>query len=66
MREVDEEINELKKVKFKKWTKPVSIFITFQYEEGLQRALSLQKIIEDNPDYAYLNEWFGGKASIEI
>lgn len=35
MRKVDEEINELKKEDLEKWCTPVSVFITFQLEEGI-------------------------------
>jgi len=68
MREVDAKINEMKKTDLDTWCTPVSVFITFQLEEGLQRALNFKEVIEgvDKDEYAYLNEWFNGEEEIEI
>lgn len=65
MREIDAQINEKKNMKIDEWSRPCSVFITFQLEEGIQRALSMDEVINENPEYAYLNEWFGNEA-IEI
>ena len=48
MREVDAKINELKESDLEKWCTPVSVFITFQLEEGLQRALKMEELLEGN------------------
>jgi len=45
MREVDAKINEMKKTDLDAWCTPVSVFITFQLEEGLQRALNFEEVI---------------------
>lgn len=59
MREVDAKINEMKNQKLNEWSRPCSVFITFQLEEGLQRALNMEDVISKDSEYAYLNEWFG-------
>lgn len=65
MREVDEKINQMKNQKLDDWSRPCSVFITFQLEEGLQRALNMEDEIKNSPEKAYLNQWFGDE-SIEI
>ena len=39
MREIDKQINALKKEKIEALTRPVSVFMTFESEEGIKRAL---------------------------
>lgn len=46
MRAVEKEINELKDKEFDDWTRPCSVFMTFQKEEGLQRALEMDSVIK--------------------
>ena len=41
MRKLDEQINELKNTQFDALTRPVSVFMTFETEEGYQRAMNL-------------------------
>lgn len=66
MRKIDEGINEAKAKNFEKWSTPVSVFITFQLEEGYQRAINMENTIKDSADLAYLNEWFNDHEAIEI
>lgn len=66
MRDVDAQINDAKNQQIDKWSRPCSVFITFQLEEGIQRALNMDEVISKDPEqYGYLNEWFGDE-SIEI
>lgn len=39
MREVEKKIDDLKNKNLEKFTRPVSVFMSFECEEGLQRAL---------------------------
>ena len=39
MEKVDEEINKMKKVQLEDFTTPCSIFMSFELEEGINRAL---------------------------
>lgn len=45
MREIDDKINEEKNQNLDKWARPCSVFITFQLEEGIQRALNMEEVI---------------------
>jgi len=66
MRTIDGTINTQKDQNLEEWTRPCSVFITFQNEEGLQRAINMSEVIKKDYDtHGYLNEWFGDEA-IEI
>lgn len=64
-RELDRQINDLKEKEFKRLITPCSVFMTFETEEGYNRALQLGEAIRAQPRLAHLNDWCGGH-SIEI
>ena len=47
---IEEEINEVKEEQFEKLVNPCSIFMTFETEEGIKRALNMQKSIDTQED----------------
>lgn len=59
-RKIEEEINQLKSDKFEELITPVSIFMTFECEEGVNRALSMDEQIKDNDNLKdlKLDIWF--------
>jgi hypothetical protein len=68
MREIDKEINRLKKEKLQSLTRPVSVFMTFEKEEGIQRALLFEERPQDPNDSAEFKamyQWLGDQ-QIEI
>ena len=66
MRKIDEQINQAKNENLEKWCTPVSVFITFQLEEGYERAINMENAMSENTDLAYLGEWFENQKGIEI
>lgn len=50
MYEIHDKINELKNKNFMKLVRPCNVFMTFQCEEGVNRALKMNEIIADSPD----------------
>ena len=46
MRDLDKQINDLKNDQFEKLTRPVSVFMTFETEEGYRRAVSFDEEVE--------------------
>lgn len=60
MREIDKKINDLKNEKLEQFTRPVSCFMTFENEEGAQRAKSFEEetLKEENANLKHLRKWF--------
>lgn len=60
MRELDKKINDLKKEKLSKFSTPVSCFMTFENEEGAQRAKKFEEatLEEENAQLKHLRIWF--------
>jgi hypothetical protein len=50
MYEIHDKINELKNKHFMQLVRPCNVFMTFQCEEGVNRALKMNEIIADSPD----------------
>jgi len=65
---ISEEINVIKNdpEEFKKLTTPCSIFMTFETEEGYERALNLETAATEDTNIEHLKYWFSGKHQIEI
>ena len=58
MRKVDQEINKVKNTNLEDFTTPCSIFMSFECEEGVNRALQFNKTVKANPaEFADLNVW---------
>ena len=58
MRKVDQEINKVKNTSLEDFTTPCSIFMSFECEEGVNRALQFNKTVRANPaEFADLNVW---------
>ena len=57
MRQIDQKINELKDSDFDRLTTPCAVFMTFETEEGYNRALEMEKTCKDNPDLQHLMVW---------
>ena len=60
MRELDKKINDLKNEKLAQFTTPVSCFMTFENEEGAQRAKKFEEatLEEENAQLKHLRIWF--------
>ena len=60
MRDIDKKINNLKNEKLDQFTTPVSCFMTFESEEGAQRAKAFEEatLSEENADKKHLRKWF--------
>lgn len=57
---IDRKINEFKEDNFMKMITPCSIFMTFENEEGVNRALNYDNAIESQgEDLAHLKTWLG-------
>jgi len=63
--DVEKRINDLKNEKLETITTPCSVFMTFEREEGITRALRFDELIEADPSKADLKNWLGDK-EIEI
>ena len=56
--EIEEKINELKSKEFERLITPCSVFMTFETEEGVNRALDMDRQITANPDkLGHLRTW---------
>ena len=57
--EISEKINELKKnpKDFEELTTPCSVFMTFETEEGYERAKQMETAINENPNLERLRYW---------
>jgi hypothetical protein len=68
MREIDQQINQLKDEMLEKLVRPCSVFMTFESEEGLQRALKFDECTADPSSDQEVKDqrvWLGDKV-IEI
>ena len=54
MRKIDQKINELKDKEFERITTPCSVFMTFETEEGYNRAIEMEATCRANPQIAHL------------
>ena len=60
MADIDNKINQFKDEKFMKLISPCSIFMTFECEEGVNRALSYYEAIEAHEEkLGHLKTWLG-------
>ena len=66
MAEIDSRINQFKDENIKQMVTPCSIFMTFENEEGVNRALQYDDAIATNEELAHLKTWLGGDHEIEI
>ena len=65
MKKVDAEINSMKGSDLEAFTTPCSIFMSFENEEGVNRAVRSADLIAANRELEELGVWLG-KYSIEI
>lgn len=65
MEKVDKKINEIKNTQLEDFTTPCSIFMSFELEEGVHRALQMDALCKSDPRLADLTTWLG-KFEIEI
>lgn len=63
--ETEKKINELKAEKLEELTTPCSLFLTFENEEGIARALKYDEAVEADPELADCKYWLGDEV-IEI
>lgn len=54
MRKIDQKINELKDNEFERITTPCSVFMTFETEEGYNRAIEMEATCRAHPRLAHL------------
>ena len=57
MDKMDQKINQLKDSAFEKICTPCAVFMTFENEEGVNRALNYDKAVEEDPRLAELKYW---------
>lgn len=58
-RKLEEEINTLKNEKFDELINPCSVFMTFETEEGVNRAREYNDTVDGNDQYNDLKLWLG-------
>lgn len=58
-RKIEEEINELKNKEFDVLITPCSVFMTFENEEGVNRALNYDEAVEASDELKDLKYWLG-------
>ena len=56
---LEKEINDLKNRKFREFITPCSVFMTFDTEEGVNRALEMKNTIASNQEFRHLGIWLG-------
>ena len=66
MAKMDEAINKLKNERLDEITTPCSVFMTFESEEGVNRALDLHRQATEFEGKAHLEKWLNGEHEIEI
>lgn len=68
MEKIDAKINDLKNACLEDLMTPCAVFMTFENEEGVNRAVNFNQTIETDADYEDLGKWFDGeyKHKIEI
>ena len=59
MRKINVKIDELKSRNLEKYIRPVSAFLTFENEEGLNRCLNYNETILDDDEYLDYNTFLG-------
>lgn len=64
MREINKKIDDLKTKNLEKYTRPVSAFLTFENEEGLNRCLNYSETVED-PQYEKYKEFLGEEIQVD-
>ena len=52
--EIETKINELKEAEFDRFITPCSVFMTFENEEGVNRALNMDKTIKAHEELQHL------------
>ena len=66
MRKIDQKINELKDNEFERITTPCSVFMTFETEEGYNRAIEMDATCKANPRFAHLQLWMEKQYKFKI
>ena len=56
---MDDKINKLKNDQLEELTTPCSAFMTFENEEGVNRALKYKETVENDDNFAELRTWLG-------
>lgn len=59
MEGIDNKINKLKEDNVDMFTKPVSVFISFQCEEGVNRAVNFNETVDSDPEFYKYKKWLG-------
>ena len=65
MEEIEAEINKLKNDKLNELATPCSVFMTFENEEGVNRCLKMDELIEADPTKHQWKKWLN-EFEIEI
>ena len=65
MKKLDSKISKLKNVSLENFTTPCSIFMSFENEEGINRALRYDELVSCDPSLEALETWLG-EYTIEI
>ena len=56
---IDKKINETKNNHLEELMTPCSVFMTFENEEGANRAMNFNEVVNSDPQYADLGIWLG-------
>lgn len=59
MPEIDQKINAHKQESLVRIMTPCSVFMTFENEEGVNRALSYDEAVEADENLSHLKTWLG-------
>lgn len=65
MRTINAKIDMLKSKNCDKYNRPVTAFLTFENEEGLNRCKAYNDVVESDPEYAHMKTMLGVELDIE-
>lgn len=65
MREINKMIDDLKTVNAEKFNRPVTAFLTFENEEGLNRCKAYNDVVDTDSEYSHMKTLLGVELSFE-
>lgn len=65
MREINKKINTLKTKNLEKYNRPVTAFLTFENEEGLNRCRAYNDVVENDDQYSHYRTLLGEELEIK-
>lgn len=65
MRDINKRINELKTKNVEKYNRPVTAFLTFENEEGINRCRAYTDVVENDDQYSHFKTFLGEQLNFE-